>query len=149
MKIIKGGHMFKVNDFVVYPGHGIGRIQKIETKGSLGEFYNISMQTGLTVVAPVQNTESIGLRGLVDAKTAAKALSIVQGPHAVDNSSWNRRYREHMECLKTGDVLELAKVVGELEALKTSKDLSFGERKMLDVAKDLLFTEIELVLEAV
>lgn len=140
---------FKVGDNAVYPGHGVGQIKAIEAKEILGSkhtFYSIEIiETGMKIMVPTNNTESVGLRPIISNDEADKVLSILKETDVkIDNQTWNRRYREYMEKIKTGSVYEIAEVLRDLFLLKVDKELSFGERKMLDTARTLLLRELSL-----
>ncbi len=142
--------MFKVGDLVVYPAHGVCVIKSVESKGISGamhEFYILSiLGSDMTIMVPVNNVETVGLRGLIGEETVPKVFQILKDKNMEpSNQTWNRRYREYMEKIKTGCVLEIASVLRDLHNLKFDKDLSFGERKMLDTAKNLLVRELSIV----
>lgn len=141
--------MFKVGDNAVYPGHGVGQITAIETKEILGSkqtFYSILiLETGMKIMIPQHNVETVGLRPIISHEEAQKVLGILKEKDVkIDNQTWNRRYREYMEKIKTGSVYEIAEVLRDLFVLKVDKELSFGERKMLDTARNLLLKELTL-----
>jgi len=141
--------MFKVGDNAVYPGHGVGKVSAIETKEICGDqhtFYSIQIiESGMKIMVPKSNAENVGLRPIISDSEANKVLSILKQTEAkVDNQTWNRRYREYMEKIKTGSVYEIAEVLRDLYLLKVEKELSFGERKMLDTARGLLLKELSL-----
>ena len=140
---------FRVGDHAVYPGHGVGRIDKIEVKEILGskhEFYSVViLETGMRVMIPASNIKSVGLRPLVSKEEATKVVEILKDKNVkIDNQTWNRRYREYMDKIKTGSVFEIAGVLRDLYVLKVDKDLSAGEKKMLETAKALLLKELDL-----
>lgn len=140
---------FKVGDNAVYPGHGVGRVTAIETKEILGNkqtFYSIQIiETGMKIMIPKDNVASVGLRPIISKDEANKVLEILKEKEVkIDNQTWNRRYREYMEKIKTGSVFEIAEVLRDLFVLKVDKELSFGERKMLDTARTLLLKELTL-----
>ncbi len=90
-----------------------------------------------------------GLRGIISDKDVNTVYTILKERNVkIDQTTWNRRYREYMEKIKTGSVFEIAEVLRNLFLLRHSKDLSFGERKMLDHAKHLLVKEISLAKKA-
>ena len=139
--------MFKVGDKAVYPAHGVGVIESIETKdiaGSRLKFYMLRiLENDMTIMIPTHNVESVGLRGVIDKKMVVKIYKILREQDLrIDTQTWNRRYREYMEKIKTGSVFEIAEVLRDLQRLKGDKELSFGERKMLDTARTLLVKEI-------
>lgn len=140
---------FKVGDNAVYPGHGVGRITSIEIKEIFSKkqtFYTIQiLDSGMKIMVPMDNAVSVGLRPIISKTEASKVLGILkQNDIKVDTQTWNRRYREYMEKIKTGSVYEIAQVLRDLFVLKIDKELSFGERKMLDTARNLLWRELSL-----
>lgn len=140
---------FKVGDHAVYPGHGVGRVSAVETKEILGtkhQFYSLLiLETGMKIMIPKDNVESVGLRPIISKEEAERVLDILKVKEVkIDNQTWNRRYREYMEKIKTGSVFEIAEVLRDLFLLKVDKELSFGERKMLDTARTLLLKELTL-----
>ena len=140
---------FNVGDKVVYPAHGVAVIDSIEVKkvaNSEMKFYRLTvMETGMTIMVPLSQVETVGLRKVVDSKTVDKVYDILRERDIViDTQTWNRRYREYTQKIKTGSVFEIAKVIRDLSVLKSDKELSFGERKMLDTAQGLLVKEISI-----
>lgn len=139
--------MFDLGSYVVCPGHGVGQITNIETK-QLGDaeksFYIIKIiSNGMTVMVPVDNKD--GVRELVTSNEIKEVFTLLADHDVkVDNSTWNRRHREYLAKVKTGSLLEIADVLRSLFLLKTSKKLSFGERKMMDQCKDLISKEIAI-----
>lgn len=143
---------FKVGDNAVYPGHGVGTVVAVETKEILGskcEFYIVQiLETGMKVMIPKSNVASVGLRPIISRDEADRVIDILNEKDVkIDNQTWNRRYREYMEKIKTGSVYEIAEVLRDLFLLKVDKELSFGERKMLDTARGLLLKELTLAVD--
>ncbi len=141
--------MFKVGDLAVYPAHGVGLIEKIETQeisGCRQDFYVMRiLDNDMIIMIPTNNVENVGLREIIEHAEVATLYSILNKRDVpIDNQTWNRRYREYMDKIKTGSVFEVAEVYRDLLILKIEKDLSFGERKMLDTARNLLVKEISL-----
>jgi CarD family transcriptional regulator len=141
--------MFKIGDLAVYPAHGVGIIERIESQeisGSSQDFYVMRiLDNNMIIMIPTQNVDSVGLRGIIGKKEVPKLYSILEKRDVViDNQTWNRRYREYTDKIKTGSVYEVAEVYRDLLILKIEKELSFGERKMLDTARNLLVKEIAL-----
>ena len=141
--------MFKVGDLAVYPAHGVGVIERIETQeisGCRQDFYVMRiLDNDMIIMIPTNNVDNVGLREIIPQTDVPKLYSILRKRDIqVDNQTWNRRYREYMEKIKTGSVFEVAEVYRDLLMLKLEKDLSFGERKMLDTARNLLVKEISL-----
>ncbi len=140
--------MFSVGDKVVYPMHGAGTIESIEQKKVLGEiksYYILHIMHGnMQVMVPTEGS-SAGLRGIVcsdDIKTVKNVLAAESTPMDVN---WNRRNRDNLEKLKTGDICQVAEVVRNLLRVDRVKNLSTGEKKMLLNAKQILASEISLV----
>mgnify|MGYP001222335926 CR=1 FL=1 len=141
--------MFKIGDLAVYPAHGVGIIERIESQeisGSSQDFYVMRiLENDMIIMIPTQNVDSVGLRTIIGKKEVPKLYSILEKRDVViDNQTWNRRYREYTDKIKTGSVYEVAEVYRDLLILKIEKELSFGERKMLDTARNLLVKEIAL-----
>jgi CarD family transcriptional regulator len=141
--------MFKIGDLAVYPAHGVGVIERIESKkisGFTQDFYVMRiLENNMIIMIPLQNVDSVGLREIINQKEVTKLYSILKKKKvSAENQTWNRRYREYTEKIKTGSVFEVAEVYRDLLTLKVEKELSFGERKMLDTARMLLVKEISL-----
>ena len=141
--------MFNIGDLAVYPAHGVGVIERVESKeisGCTQDFYVMRIiDNDMIIMIPTGNVTNVGLREIIDRNEVPKLYSILKKRDVViDNQTWNRRYREYMDKIKTGSVFEVAEVYRDLLILKLEKDLSFGERKMLDTARNLLVKEISL-----
>ncbi|MCU0586823.1 MAG: CarD family transcriptional regulator [Syntrophobacteraceae bacterium] len=144
--------MFSIGDLAVYPAHGVGKIESIESKsigGQKQDFYIIRiLENDMKIMIPIRNAESVGLRQLIHSGEIPMVYDILRSREvSVNGGTWNRRYREYMEKIKTGSIYELAQVLRDLTVLKGDKELSFGERKMLDTARSLLLKEISIVKE--
>lgn len=140
---------FKVGDKAVYPGHGVAEvinIKKMELSGQELSVYELEiLDNGMKVYIPTSNVKAVGMREIISEKEADDVFAILRKKEkVVESTTWNRRYREYMEKIKTGSVFEVAKVLRDLYLLKGDKDLSFGERKMLDTARSLLVKEISI-----
>ena len=141
---------FKVGDLAVYPAHGVGRIESIETRVVNGEehdFYIMKiLENGMVIMIPTWNVASVGLRDVIAKKEIPKVMEVITSKRelAIDNQTWNRRYREYMDKIKTGSLYEVAEVFRDLSLLKLTKDLSFGERKLYDTAHNLLIKELSM-----
>ena len=141
--------MFKVGDNAVYPAHGVGVIKRIDERDVGGKkkcFYVLQvLENGMTIMIPTDNEKSVGLRGVVTKKEIKDVYTILKDRNVkIENTTWNRRYREYMEKIKTGSIYEIAAVLRNLFMLKHDKDLSFGEKKMMDTAKTLLIKELSI-----
>jgi CarD family transcriptional regulator len=145
--------MFKVGDTAVYPAHGVGVIESIE-KRAIGDreqaFYVMKIvDSNMVIMIPTCNSDSVGLRAIVSATEAGKVYEILRERNVdIESQPWNQRYREYMEKIKTGSVFEIAAVLRDLYMLRVDKALSFGERKMMDTARNLLIKEIAIANEA-
>ncbi len=138
---------FSKGDLAVYPAHGVGYIESIESKEINGDTMNFYMmkivENGMVIMIPTTNVESVGLREVIPEKEVPEVYKVMQEKaQGADNQTWNRRYREYMDKIKTGSIYDVAEVFRDLFQLKLEKDLSFGERKLLDTAQNLLVQEL-------
>jgi CarD family transcriptional regulator len=141
--------VFAEGDMAVYPAHGVGVIKSIETQQVAGvdqTFYVLEiLGNSMRIMIPTSSSENVGLRSIVNKKEASEVLNILKDRGIeIDSQTWNRRYREYMEKIKTGSIFEVAAVLRDLFLLSVDKDLSYGERKMLDTAKGLLVKELSI-----
>ncbi len=140
---------FSKGDMAVYPAHGVGCIESIESQEINGDIMNFYMmkivENGMTIMIPTSNVESVGLREVIPETEVSQVYEVMQKKaQASDNQTWNRRYREYMDKIKTGSIYDVAEVFRDLFQLKLEKDLSFGERKLLDTAQNLLVQELSM-----
>lgn len=137
---------FKVGDKAVYPAHGVGVIKRIESRdiGGLNQdFYVLQiLSSGATLMVPTNSSERAGMRCLITDKDIKKVYTILKSPGKVSQTTWNRRFREFNEKLQTGSVADIAEVLRDLCSLRGDKDLSYGEKKMMDKALSMLVSEI-------
>lgn len=144
--------MYNIGDKVLYPTHGAGIIDAIEEKNVLGQkhfYYTMRMPVGdMKVMIPVDNSDATGLRKVVPKNEALKVLEFLKTDEEEENLSWNRRYRENLDKIKSGDVFSVATVVKMLMKRDRAKGLSTGERKMLSDSKHILISELVLSLES-
>jgi CarD family transcriptional regulator len=138
---------FKVGDKAVYPAHGVGEVTAIENREISGQsqtFYILRiLDNGMKIMIPTNNVRQVGLREVIGRDKVNKVFEILREKDlSVDTTTWNRRYREYMEKIKTGSVFEVAEVLRDLYLLKSDKDLSFCELKLLDTARGLLIKEL-------
>jgi CarD family transcriptional regulator len=140
--------MFKIGDKIVYPMHGAGVIESIEEKEVLGElrrYYVLRIPIGdLKVMIPISNVDSIGIRKVIDSEEVRKVFCILQEKDSPMSGNWNKRYRNNMEKIKSGNIYEVAEVVRNLSVRDKEKGLSTGEKKMLDNARQILLSELIL-----
>lgn len=140
--------MFNIGDKVVYPMHGAGIIEDIEEKNISGqkeEYYSIKMPGEVKVMVPIAKADQVGVRGIIDEETAGKVFKVLEANSTEMSMNWNKRYRDNMEKIKSGDVYEVADVVRNLSLKQKEKGLSTGEKKMLLNAKQILVSELTLV----
>lgn len=140
--------MFHIGDKIVYPMHGAGIIEAIEEREILGRkqtYYVLQMPIGdLKVMIPTHNVDDIGIREIINQGEADKVLAMM-AMHAPDViTNWNKRYRDNMVKIKSGNIYEVAEVVKSLMTREKEKGLSTGERKMLCSAKQILVSELVL-----
>ena len=138
---------FKVGDKAVYPAHGVGEVPASENRSSGGReqtFYILRiLENGMKIMVPTNNVRQVGLREVISKSKVDKVFKILKEKTlSVETTTWNRRYREYMEKIKTGSVFEVAEVLRDLYILKVDKDLSFCELKLLDTARGLLIREL-------
>ena len=143
--------MFDVGEVAVYPGHGVGKIESIEEKefsGTKQSFYIIRiLDTDMTIMIPIDGAKNAGLRCVISSCDVTKVYEILKDKNiAYDNSPWNRRYKEYMERIKSGSIFEVATVLKELYNLRHWKELSFGEKKMFEIARNLITKELSISL---
>ena len=139
---------FKIGDKAVYPAHGVGEVMAIENREISGEqkqtFYVLRiLDNGMKIMIPTNNVRHVGLREVITKNQVQKVFKILREKgRSVETTTWNRRYREYMEKIKTGSVFEVADVLRDLYLLKSDKDLSFCELKLVDTAHGLLVKEL-------
>lgn len=139
--------MFKVGDKIVYPMHGAGVIEKIEERSILDEkqaYYIIKMPGEVKVMVPTAKAEEIGVRNIIDRETAGKVMDILEQDSTEMSLKWNKRYRDNVEKMKSGDIFEVADIVRNLSFKQKDKGLSTTEKKMLINAKQILVSELLL-----
>ena len=138
---------FTVGDKAVYPVHGVAEVVAVESRsigGHATAVYILKIiETGLKIMVPTANAEAVGLREVISAREVTEVFDILRSREvARDTQTWNRRHREYMDKIKTGSVFEIAEVLRDLVRLRESKELSFGERRMMEMAKNLLIREL-------
>lgn len=140
--------MFRIGDKIVHPMHGAGIVDGIvqrKVNGVVRDYYTLKLPIGgMLVMIPTDHCEQIGVRSVLSGDEAESILGQISGIQVEMQSNWNHRYRENMERLKSGDLLEVAKVVKGLMLREGRRGLSTGERKMLHSAKQILVSEIGL-----
>ena len=140
--------MFSAGDKIVYPMHGAGVICGIEEKKILGEkkeYYIFKLPCSeINIMIPVDSEAAVGIRPIADKTVISDVIKLLGGESSQMDSNWNRRYRDNMEKLKSGDIMKAAEVVRDLMRADRQKNLSSGENKMLANAKRILISEIML-----
>ena len=141
---------FQLGDKVIYPNHGLGVVDRIETKTILGTtcgFYHLRMVASDTsVLVPVDNVDSVGLRRAVSDREVTKLFTLL-GDGKIDNhQNWKGRFKDNSDKMRTGSIYDVVDVLKNLNFLSRSKNLSFREKRMLDRAKFLVVTEISEVM---
>ena len=144
-----GKKEFIKGDIAVYPAHGVGYIKSIEKKVINGQnmsFYMMKIvENGMVIMIPTSNVDSVGLRNVISENEVPQVYEVMkEKTHNGNKQTWNRRYREYMDKIKTGSIYDVAEVFRDLFQLKLEKDLSFGERKLLDTAQSLLVQELSI-----
>jgi CarD family transcriptional regulator len=140
---------FEVGDKAVYPAQGVAEVVGIDSKeisSKIHRFYVLRvLDSDMRILVPVDKAEQVGLREVVQEDQIKEVYDILREKELhVDKQTWNRRYRGFMEKIKTGSLFEVAEVFRDLYRLKETKTLSFGERRMLDTAKNLIVKELSV-----
>jgi len=146
---VSGGRgMFKVGDKVVYPMHGAGVIEAVEEHEILGQkqkYYIMRLPLGdMKVMIPVNSVEQVGLRAVEPAERMDAVIATLKRPAPATPGNWNHRYRANLEKIKSGNAFEVAEVILSLTQRDREKGLSTGERRMLEVARQILVSELVL-----
>ncbi len=139
--------MFSVGDKIVHPMHGAGTISAIEEKNignETEEYYIISMPGEVKVMVPIAKAEQIGVRNIIAESDVSKVLEILEEDETEMSNNWNKRYRDNMDKMRSGNIFEVADVVRNLSFKQKEKGLSTGEKKMLNNAKQILVSELVL-----
>jgi CarD family transcriptional regulator len=146
--------MFAMNDLVVYPAQGVGKVEKIESQeigGATADFYIVRiLSNNVTLMVPVSNADNVGLRKVCNSSKGKSILDSLQDRSdftGYSGQNWNRRYREYSEKLKSGDLADVAYVLKELLLIGRDKELSFGERRLLEQAMSLISLELSFALD--
>lgn len=140
--------MYKVNDAVVYPTHGVGKIVKIEKKAILEKktkYYIIEfINNNIKIMVPVEKSDEIGIRAVIKSSKIPKVLKILKERATAFDDDWKTRFQINNDKIKTGSIFEIAKVVKDLYKRNKRKELSLMERKLYDNAYSHLITEIAI-----
>src|SRR6185295_4745047 len=145
-----GGHVaFEIGDKVIYPNHGLGIIERIETKTIMGTtcgFYQLRMANETTVFVPVDNVDGVGLRRAVSDEEVERLFSLLSDGKIGSHQNWKGRFKDNSDRMRTGSIYDVVEVLKSLTFLSKSKSLSFREKRMLDRAKFLVVSEITEVM---
>jgi CarD family transcriptional regulator len=140
---------FKLGEKVVYPNHGVGVIEQISygyLNGRSERYYMLKIvSSGLKVMVPQTNVDTVGLRPVVRSTEAGSVISYLEKGRSASHHDWKHRFKENSERMRTGSLMEVAAVLKGLVSLSRTKPLSFREKKMLERAKHLLVTELATV----
>ncbi len=138
--------MYKVGDKIVYPMHGIGVIESIEKKVVLGkrdDYYIITIvNSGMKVMIPVKNADTIGIRGIIQKKEISKVLNVLKKTNQITEEDWKIRYQNNIDKVKSGSIIKVAEVLRDLYQRGKEKDLSIMERKLYESAYQFVIYEI-------
>jgi len=145
-----GGHVaFEIGDKVIYPNHGLGIIERIETKTIMGTtcgFYQLRMANETTVFVPVDNVDGVGLRRAITDEEVARLFALLSDGKIDSHQNWKGRFKDNSDRMRTGSIYDVVEVLKSLTFLAKSKSLSFREKRMLDRAKFLVVSEMTEVL---
>ncbi len=139
---------FEVGDLAVYPAYGVCKIEAVEKRVINNETHDFfimkGIENGMVIMIPVKNIKASGLREIIPENQISKVYEVMSKKNDPneDTQTWNRRYREYMDKIKTGSLFDVAEVFRDLFLLRLEKDLSFGERKLFDQASSLLLKEL-------
>jgi CarD family transcriptional regulator len=140
---------FEIGDKVIYPNHGLGIIERIETKTIMGTtcgFYQLRMASETTVFVPVDNVDGVGLRRAVTDAEVERLFNLLGDGKIDSHQNWKGRFKDNSDRMRTGSIYDVVEVLKSLTFLSKSKSLSFREKRMLDRAKFLVVSEISEVL---
>jgi CarD family transcriptional regulator len=140
---------FEIGDKVIYPNHGLGTIERIETKTIMGTtcgFYQLRMANETTVFVPVDNVDGVGLRRAITDEEVERLFALLGDGNIDSHQNWKGRFKDNSDRMRTGSIYDVVEVLKSLTFLAKSKSLSFREKRMLDRAKFLVVSEITEVL---
>ena len=140
---------FEIGDKVIYPNHGLGVIERIETKTIMGTtcgFYQLRMANETTVFVPVDNVDGVGLRRAISDEEVERLFGLLGDGKIDSHQNWKGRFKDNSDRMRTGSIYDVVEVLKSLTFLSKSKSLSFREKRMLDRAKFLVVSEISEVL---
>ena len=141
--------LFQVGDRAVYPAHGVAEVVALESKDIAGQrkdFYVLKvLHSEMKLMIPVDGAQRAGLRRVVTAEIAEQVFEVLRSDEvAVKPGPWNRRFREYTELVNSGSLMEVAKVYRDLWRIRPDRELSYGERRLLEQSRTLLVSELAL-----
>lgn len=146
----RGDKMFSIGDRIVHPMHGAGVVADIVSEkldGEMIKYYALKLVSGeVTILVPILQSEQVGVRKVCSKSKAEDVIEYFRDIPRDEDKCWNRRYRENMLRIRSGDILEVSKVVKNLLVRNHERELSTGEKKMFASAKQILFSELSLAL---
>lgn len=138
--------MFEVGEEIVYPTLGVGRVEAIEEReiqGNKQQYYILRiLADNSMIMVPTDNAETVGLRQLIGPDEVSKVFEILKGDIEEMSANWTRRYKDNLDRIKSGSIFQMAAVLRNLSLLKQQRELSFGEKKMLEDTKELIVVEL-------
>ena len=140
---------FEIGDKVIYPNHGLGIVERIETKTIMGTtcgFYQLRMANETTVFVPVDNVDGVGLRRAISDFEVQRLFDLLGNGKIDSHQNWKGRFKDNSDKMRSGSIYEVADVLKSLTFLAKSKSLSFREKRMLDRAKFLIVSEVSEVM---
>jgi CarD family transcriptional regulator len=144
-------YVFDIGDKVVYPHHGAAIVERREVKEAFGEkkeYLVLRLAYGdLTLMVPADNTEGVGLREVINDEEVEEVFAVLRKKEARMPTNWSRRYKNHSEKLRSGDIYQVAEVVRNLSIRDKDKGLSAGEKRMLSRARQILVSELTFALD--
>lgn len=140
---------FEIGDKVIYPNHGLGIVERIESKTIMGTtcgFYQLRMANETTVFVPVDNVDGVGLRRAVSDQEVEQLFTLLGNGKIEAHQNWKGRFKDNSDRMRTGSIYDVVEVLKSLTFLSKTKSLSFREKRMLDRAKFLVVSEISEVM---
>ncbi len=140
--------MYQIGDKIVYPIYGAGIIEAVETKEILGQrhdYYVIKTNSKMKVMVPIEKCDEAGIRHIIEEDALEELFETLKADSSEMPDNWNRRYRQNMEKIKTGDILQVAEVVRNIYRIEQQKSLSSGEKKLLEKAMQIIASEVAFV----
>ena len=144
----------KIGDKAVYPGHGVGRITSIERKEVMGShltFYSIKiMESGIKIMFPENRVDTIGIRPVISKEEAEEVLNILKKPDSalhVQERNWQKRHQAYRDKIQNGSIYEIVDVIKDLHHIQKDKELSYGEKRMMDKAQNMLRSELSVAMD--